>query len=73
MIFSPKKSVDPSPNCPYTSLMKIALEINGKRYESDIDMAIPAIEDMLVQAGILEEGDILEVLERDQDYILHKY
>ena len=52
---------------------KIALEIDGQRFEAEQVMVIDAIQDMLIQAGILEEGDILEVLERDQDYILHKY
>lgn len=52
---------------------KIALEINGQRFEAEQVLVIDAIQDLLIQAGILEDGDILEVLERDQDYILHKY
>lgn len=52
---------------------KISLEINGQRYETEGIDIIYAVNDLLTEAGILEEGDTLELLERDQDYILHKY
>tara|TARA_R110001592_G_scaffold341870_1_gene631239 strand:- start:1898 stop:2068 length:171 start_codon:yes stop_codon:yes gene_type:complete len=52
---------------------KIALEIDGKRYETQGVDIIYAVTDLLTEAGILEEGDVLELLDRDQDFILHKY
>jgi len=52
---------------------KIALEIDGKRFEAEDITVIDALQNILVQAGVLDDGDILEVLERDQDYILHMY
>jgi len=52
---------------------KIALEIDGQRFEAEQVLIIDTIQDLLIQAGILEDGDILQVLEGDHDYIFHKY
>jgi len=52
---------------------KLALEINGERYEIDAFSVIEGVQDLLIKAECLEEGDCLEVLEGDANYIFHKY
>lgn len=52
---------------------KIVLEIDGVRHSTSNYFVISALQELLVEHDIFEEGDILEVLVNDRDYILHEY
>lgn len=54
-------------------MYEIALEINGERYETTNSMSLVwAIEAILREAQFIVEGESLEVLSRDQRWILSK-
>lgn len=67
-----KKSVDLPRNQPYTSPMKIALEIDNDRYEVESYSLFDALEQILKQADYMEDSDSLEILCQKARYILDK-
>lgn len=55
--------------------MKIALEIDGVRYEKQIDneyQVVFALEKMLKDADFINDDDTLEVLDSQQRYVVDK-
>jgi hypothetical protein len=52
--------------------MKIALEIDDERFETEHHSLWYALEAILKHAGRLNQGDSIEVLEAQQAYILDK-
>lgn len=51
----------------------IVLEIDGVRHSTEDYFVISALQNLLVEHDVFDDGDILEVLLQDRDYILHEY
>lgn len=51
----------------------IVLEINGVRHSTKDHFVISALQNLLVEHDVFDDGDVLEVLLQDRDYIVHEY